>query len=343
MNSKIFYLLLLFFPICASAQQPVYKVDTLVTKKGVSFRGLSVVDDNTVWVSGSRGTVGRSVDGGTTWNWYTVEGYEKVEFRDIEAFDAQNAVIMGIGSPGYILRTHNGGGTWKLVYENRDTAMFMDAMAFWNIHSGIAVGDPINGKLFVTRSFDGGKTWKDIPLEHRPVADSGEAMFASSGTNVRPLDLDEAVIVTGGLAAHLYIRDQRIPLPIMKGTQTSGANSVAVKTPKKRKKSTELIIVGGDFMRDTVTTGNCIYTTDLGKTWQTPVTPPHGYRSCVEYFGDKKIIACGTSGVDVSVDGGKHFTLVTKEGYHVCLKAKNGKAVFLAGNGKVAVLRVGNK
>ena len=81
-----------------------------------SFRGLSVVDDKTVWVSGSAGTVGKSTDGGDTWKWMTVKGFEKTDFRDIEAFDNMTAIIMGIDVPAYILKTVDGGETWKVVF-----------------------------------------------------------------------------------------------------------------------------------------------------------------------------------------------------------------------------------
>ena len=54
-----------------------------VIAKGVksSMRGLSVVDDNTVWVSGSGGTVGLSTDSGNTWKWMKVKGFEKTDFN----------------------------------------------------------------------------------------------------------------------------------------------------------------------------------------------------------------------------------------------------------------------
>lgn len=134
-----------------------------------SLRGLSVVNDNIVWVSGSNGTVGKSTNGGKNWKWFTVKGFEKSDFRDIEAFDAVTAVIIAVAEPGYILKTNDGGETWKVVYENKTKGMFLDAMEFWNEQSGIVIGDPIDGRFFITRSFDGGNTWQDIPFANRPL------------------------------------------------------------------------------------------------------------------------------------------------------------------------------
>ena len=137
-----------------NAQGP--RVELLTERAHVSLRGLSVANDKVIWVSGSGGTVGRSIDGGATWSWITVPNYEKRDFRDIEAFDENTAIIMAIAEPADILKTTDGGKTWKLVYENTTKGMFMDAMEFWNTNSGIVVGDPINGRFFVTRTFDGG-------------------------------------------------------------------------------------------------------------------------------------------------------------------------------------------
>src|SRR5882762_8684087 len=62
----------------ASAQ----KIELLTSGTHSSFRGLSVVSDKIVWVSGSNGTVGKSLDGGKNWEWITVPDYTKRDFRD---------------------------------------------------------------------------------------------------------------------------------------------------------------------------------------------------------------------------------------------------------------------
>ena len=329
-----FALALLLSCFLATAQRPT--VEVLTSGNGISLRGLSVVNDNVIWVSGNKGTVGRSNNGGKTWKWMTVTGFEKNDFRDIEGFDGATAVIMTVAEPAYILKTTDGGETWKVVYENKTKGMFLDAMEFWNEQAGIVVGDPIDGRFFVTRTFDGGNTWQDIPFTNRPVADSGEACFAASGTNIRALDRDEAVFVSGGKRSRLFIRDSPMQLPITQGQETTGANSVAVWDKLKLNGGKKMIVVGGDFNKPESNTKNCYYTMNGGKSWEAPNTPPHGYRSCVEYFSKTDLFSCGLTGVDYTHDGGKNWKWISKESFHVVRASKLGAAIFLAGtDGKI--------
>lgn len=326
---RLTILILLFLNTSLHAQS----VSLLVSGNTASLRGLSVVSDNIIWVSGTNGSIGKSLDGGLTWKWTVVKIFEKMDFRDIEAFDRVRALVMGIAAPAYILKTIDGGDTWKVVYENKRKEMFMDAMEFWNEQSGIVLGDPIDGRFFIQRTFDGGNTWQGLPQQNYPLADSGEACFASSGTNVRKLAKNEACFISGGMRSRLFIRDKKYDMPILQGKESSGANSIAVKTKNI------MIVVGGDFTRPDDTIKNCVITHDGGKTWSAPSIPPHGYRSCIEYLGKKEWICCGTNGVDHSTDDGVTWKWISKENFNVCRKSKEGKAVFFAGaKGKIGKL-----
>jgi photosystem II stability/assembly factor-like uncharacterized protein len=339
MKKIILFILCFCCSLLLFSQKKLPEVKIITQDAKTDIRGLSVVNDMVVWVSGSNGTIGKSTDGGKSWKWFVVKGFEKRDFRDIEAFDAATAVVIAVDAPAYILKTTDGGESWKIVYENKTTGMFLDAMEFWNEVSGIVIGDPIGGKVFVARTFDGGNTWKDIPDNYRPIADSGEAFFAASGTNVRALDRDESVLVSGGSRSRMYVRDKKIDLPILQGRETTGANSIAILDNNKLKGGSSMIIVGGDFSNPRSDSLNCFFTANHGKTWKAPKTPPHGYRSCVEYLSKKQLVTCGPTGVDYSLDGGNTWKLISKEGFHVCRIAKNGAAVYLAGaNGKVGKL-----
>ena len=298
---KILFLFIVSF-IAIQANAQTVKIVSSGTKTGM--RGLSVVDDKTIWVSGSGGQVGRSLDSGNTWKWMTVKGFEKMDFRDIEAFNATTAVIMGIDAPAYILRTNDGGENWQVVFKDTTKGMFLDAMEFWNEQAGIVIGDPLKGRFYVARTFDGGNTWQGIPEQNKPLADSGEACFAASGTNIRRLSNAEAIFITGGLVSNVHVKNKKT-----------------------------WMVVGGDFNTRDSSVKNAAITFNGGKTWSSPVIPPAGYRSCVEYLQKKQWITCGLNGVDISNDNGKTFTNISKEGFHVVRKAKKGNAVFFAGGG----------
>lgn len=331
----LFPILTLFFLLADKQPAAAQKIQLLTSGTHSSFRGLSVVSDKVIWVSGSNGTVGRSLDGGNTWEWITIPGHEKKDFRDIEAFDDRTAVIMAIAEPAVILKTTDGGRTWKQVYYNDTPGMFLDAMEFWDKDSGVVLGDPVKGRFFIAHTFDGGDSWHEVPYMALPRADSGEACFASSGTNIRILNKKTSCIVSGGLRSRLILRNDRaIDLPVIQGKESTGANSVAAYGKD------HLVIVGGDFAHDTAREKNCVITHDLGKTWTMPAHPPHGYRSCVEYLDKDRLVCCGTSGVDISTDGGMNWQLIDPGSFHVCRKAKKGKMVYLAGGGgKVAVIK----
>jgi len=99
-------------------------------------------------------------------------------------------------------------------------------------------------------------------------------------------------------------------------------------------------VCGGDFSNDSTVDQNCFYSNDGGVSWSKPSEPPHGYRSCIEFLDKKEIIACGLNGIDYTLDGGRSWKWISKEGFHVCRIAKFGSAVFLAGrNGKIAKLK----
>jgi photosystem II stability/assembly factor-like uncharacterized protein len=339
MKRNTLLLLLLTVAITSFAQKKFPTVQVVAQGTKTSIRGLSVVNNFVVWASGSNGTVGLSANGGKDWKWMKVKGFEKADFRDIEAFDAHTAVIIAVGEPAYILRTTDAGESWKLVFEDKTKGMFLDAMEFWNKNDGKVIGDPIKGRVYVAVTKDGGQTWKPTPYDDRPIADSGEAFFAASGTNIRAVDNNKAVIVSGGVVSNLFINDQKINIPIVQGKETTGANSIAVWHRYKKKGADHFVVVGGDFNSDSSSYKNCVYSTDRGQTWKASAVPPNGYRSCVEYLAEKQLVTCGLTGVDYSFDGAKTWQPISTESFHVVRIAKNGTAVFLAGtNGKIAKL-----
>ena len=357
---KIFYcsaVLWLLTSIEVSAQNqiplsikptPDISISLLASSNKVSIRGLSVVNDNVFWASGSGGMVAKSTDGGKNIEWTLVPGFEKRDFRDIEAFDQNTAIIMAVDQPAIILKTTDGGKNWKKVFDDTTTGMFLDAMHFEKVDGklvGMVVGDPIKNKIFYAKTFDGGDSWikpSKKELKYVPTVPAGEAMFASSGTNIAITNYSKDapwLVVTGGTKSRLkdFLNHSfNDSLPLLQGFSSAGANSIAFNN-----KIQKGVIVGGDFAHDTISRFNCILVAfeNGNRTYTTPIVNPHGYRSCVIYLDYETLITCGTSGIDISNDGGIHWEQVSKESFHVVQKAKDGRAVYLAGGrGKIAKL-----
>jgi photosystem II stability/assembly factor-like uncharacterized protein len=67
------------------------------------LRGIDNVGGGVVWASGANGTVLRTEDGGYLWQTCAIPpGAEHLDFRGIQAFDANTAIVMssGKGDPG---------------------------------------------------------------------------------------------------------------------------------------------------------------------------------------------------------------------------------------------------
>jgi len=349
MQSRSYLLLLLClsaFHFAVTAQS--YTVEELdSSRSGVSFRGLSTGDNGVVWVSGSKGTIGKTVDGGKTWQWVNPKGFEKRDFRDIEAFDADHAVAMAIDSPGVILKTADGGKNWKVVYESHQQGIFLDAMDFRG-DEGLCVGDPIDGKIWLLHTKNKGDSWELLPDDARPSAYPGEAFFAASGTNVVMTEyLPElmGILVSGGSHSRMFLLSKKgdspvaLPLPIMQGGAMTGSNSILA-MPRFP------MVAAGDYSNSS-RQDSCIYLMDnLLQPAQMATSSAIGYASCLSYFGRDSILACGLGGVAIyrlpdavlSKDG--VWTMVDKEPWHVMEQAKGGGNVFLAGpRGRIGVIR----
>lgn len=303
-----------------------------------SFRGVHAVSSSVLWCSGSKGTVGRSVDGGEHWTFSTVKAYPQSDFRSIVAFDERTAVIASAGTPAVILRTIDGGITWLTCFERTDSAWFIDGLAFWDKQHGIAFGDPIDGHLVLLQTGDGGATWQQKQIEQCPELRTGEAAFAASNSTIRVAPRGLVWIATGGTVSRiLYSHDygntwQSINCPIVQGKSSTGIFAFVFSD------SLHGVVVGGDYTLDSLRKEHVFYTENGGKTWIMPISPTGGYRSGIAVVGEL-LVATGTNGTDISRDQGKIWQTISKEGYHAVCSIPNKKSVLLSGGkGRLAIL-----
>jgi hypothetical protein len=318
-------------------------IKILTQKKGVSIRGMAVPNTKTIWASGSKGSIALSVNGGANFEWMQVPGYETRDFRSIHAWDEKEAIIVAIAAPAIILKTKDGGRTWYKVYENADTLMFLDAIHFKDAFNGLVVGDPIRNTIFLLSTNDKGENWIEVSSSYfKTPLEKGEAFFASSGSNIAQISKED-FLVSGGIKSRLWINGSAMDIPIIQGGNSTGANSLAISPNRNR-----IMIVGGDFMKDTSRINNAVglrlmvepnsdqkrqSKRKLKWVIDKSIGHPNGYRSGVEYISNNIIVSCGTAGVDISINKGQSWDLILTESFHVVRKQPNRKAVFLAGSG----------
>ena len=279
---------------------------TLDSRVESSFRGLSVVNQKVVWVSGTGGTVLRTIDGGKNWENISVPNMEKIDFRDVEGFNKNTAIVMGIASPARFYRTTDGGQNWKLVYFDDREGVFFDGMSFWNKNDGIAFSDPVDGQHLLIRTTDGGNTWHEIPKEGFPHKLNPEFGFAASGTGIPVQGRKTVWLGMGGVKSRVFKSEDGgmnwsvAETPVVHGGQSTGIYSVAFKNKKVG------IAVGGDYTNQSIK-NTMAYTNDGGATWHLPEKQTHQYRECVAHYRGNIFFAVGPSGFDLTTDNGKNW------------------------------------
>lgn len=305
-----------------------------------SFRGLHAVDGRVVWASGTGGAFARTTDGGATWRAGTVKEAESLDFRDVHAFDSERAVLLSAGDDARIYETRDGGATWSLLFRRTGPTVFFDAIAFWDDRHGIAFGDPVDGRFAVIVTEDGGKTWKDVPADKLPPTLENEAAFAASGTCLVVEGKSNVWFATGGGRVSRVFRSTDRgrtwtvhETPVAAGKPSAGIFSLAFRDSKNG------VAVGGDYKEPELAADNVAVTSDGGRTWTKVAGPlPKGYRSGVvhaPHLGKLAFVAVGTSGSDVSRDGGKTWSPLGATGFNSVSFA--GGAGWAAGpDGRVA-------
>ena len=310
------------------------------------FRGLSAATGKIAWASGSRNTYARTTDGGETWQVASLAEKESLDFRDVEAVNADIAYLLSIGSgtKSRIYKTTDGGKHWTAQFISKNPKAFLDAFAFWDPRNGVAVGDPVDGRAMILRTTDGGTHWVQVPAANLPPALEGEGCFAASGTIIAVQGKNHAWFATGGAVKSRVFRstDQGLTwavsdTPVIAGQSSCGIFSIAFKDARGG------ILVGGDYRKVEEARDNIAKTTDGGRTWNLiKDSGMGGFRSCIAYLPGSKgmsLIATGPAGTDFSHDGGMHWTKYDTQGFHALSLAKSKPAGWAAGaGGRIATM-----
>lgn len=309
---------------CASATLPRGGWAPQASGTTAEFRGLSAPSADVVWASGTRGRYARSTDGGHTWAVDSVPDTGSLDFRAVFAASAARAWLMSAGpaeqNQAQIFRTDDA-ARWTRQFATRDSGVFLDALAFWDDQHGIAMGDPLRGRLFILVTDDGGTTWSRVDMSNAPPVLPGEAAFAASGTCLAVQGASNVWIGTGGGArARVFHSSDRgrtwtvAETPVKAGTSASGIFSVAFADAEHG------VVVGGDYTKPRGLSDNVALSDDGGTTWRRGSGPlPQGYMSGVAFVPGtrgRSLVAVGLGGTARSDDRGESWSMIDSVGYN---------------------------
>ncbi len=306
------------------AQAPAWRVQA--SPVNVELRGLAVVSDRVAWASGSKGTILRTIDG-EAWNVIEVAGAEALDFRDIEAWDENNAIALSIGSgaSSNVYKTTDGGKTWRRVFANTEPTGFWDALAFWDRDHGALFGDPVRGRFDVFTTSDAGESWVRVPDAGMPAALENEGAFAASGSCLAVGPGRSLAFVTGGA------RESRVFIsvnggrsfsvttsPVPAGAASKGLFSIAWLDEKT------LLTVGGDYKEPTLDGIKASLSPDGGGRWMSVASNPGFLSSVVRGPEPGSVVAVGLAGTGLSADGGRTWTAIDAAPYNTVGFAPSG-------------------
>ena len=315
------------------------------------LRGIHSIGHGIAWASGTSGTVLRTTDDGDHWEHCAMPlGADALDFRGIQAFDANTAIVMSVGKGdrSRLYKTTDACRSWRVVFTNPSNDGFFDAISFSKPSgtehaAGVLIGDPVGGAFAIFLSDDdgekwrpwgrGGFGWKSKCGERRPKASRDEALFAASNESALYFFSSHFLFVTGGPSgARLVYEDFRdfdgppcwstlssVGLPLARAV-SAGAFALAAKN-NRAYFPLRLMVVGGDFTKPDAASGNAAFLSSrdgahvpLSSYFNltVPVTPPHGYRSAVAYdIQSDTWITVGPNGTDISADEGRNWSSLT--------------------------------
>jgi len=352
--SKLIFLFALAFGLCSchspsekqeDQKDPIESLDSIPKLHVIeqqspveqSLRGIFVIDSSIAWLSGAKGSILRSINGGDTWEIIQAPDTDSLDFRDIHAFDADHAIAISAGYPSRVYKTENAGQNWVLVHENIDSAAFMNSIEFRDNHEGIIFGDQLNGRHLLLKTTDGGNNWSLVDSNTIPIPLKIENGFAASGSCIAVDKKGNYFIGLGGENSRVFQSNDGNNWEAFESTLKSpeaysGIYSIAYG-------NNTLIAVGGNFLAVDSAYSPSIYHMD-DSNWQKAKGKVFGYRSVIDYCNALDLWICaGTNGIDISLDNGENWLVKSNLNINTLQFVPNS-TFALAANGKGKIYKL---
>jgi len=319
MNRQGYLIAILFLAVCGVLRAQ-WEMETSGTT--ADLRGIDNVGGGVAWASGTNGTVLRTEDGGYLWQACAVPpGAEHLDFRGVQAFDANTAIVMssGKGDLSRLYKTTDGCHTWKLIAKNPEASGFWDSVKAEDADRALILGDSVKKRSRIWN-------WSAEGLEpnYQGKCDRGEGSFAASNSVLQIVNTPQADPIwkdtlrfasgTGRRSYFTVFREEHTPTCepcrgeinrvgfVLGNSKSSGIFSFAFRS------DTLGVLVGGDFQKPDSSAETAGFSEDGGISWHPAQTPPHGYRSAVAYDAATKTwITVGPNGTDISTDDGRNW------------------------------------
>lgn len=322
-------------------KDPVFVSEGFDTGMRGTIRGLDMVNDQVVWISGTQGNFCVTVDGGESWFQDQVVGADSLDFRDVHGFSATEAVLMsaGPGDQSRIYLTSDGGKSWRLTHTNTDSLGFFDGFDFDDEGNGVLFSDPVDAKLNLLITKDYGESWVRFHPELLPTILPGEYAFAASGTSLTFDPSGGIWLATGGSVARIWHTPAlgkawtQWETPAIQGQAAEGLFSIAARS------AIRVVAVGGNYQQMDQTGQNVVRLKRAGTiSWENPQGAAEvPFMECVRWISNYALLACGPTGVWMSGDNGLTWREVSSEqGFHTLDVHEKTKTAWVAGQaGKV--------
>jgi photosystem II stability/assembly factor-like uncharacterized protein len=308
-------------------------------RKDVTLRAVAVEGAGRFSVSGSKGTFATTADGGRSWRLADMPGAESLDFRGhASAGGALVAMSAGPAEEGRakLFRSADGGVSWTLAHETKDTSAFFDTLALWDEANGLVLGDPVGGAWFLLRTQDGGRTWTRVKAKMPPLK-PGEAAFAASNSALFLGRPGEAFVVSGGAGAARVFRSADFGRTWKVAETPVAANATSGLFGGLALGGRRAVAVGGDYKAELSPAGGIAVSDDGGASW-TLATTPGRLMEGVGRLNARTLIAVGPRGTLVSRDNGRTWSQTDDQGFHA-IACAHGTCVAAGPKGHVAVWR----